>query len=211
MSANIGFGCSGEVGEHCFVVDLPRAMNQPITIVEDYGVQAPIEVVGERKIRAVIDRPRWDAISETLRVEFNRRLRDVNRRSGRWQSGEVPVDRLLGKELVVLAWGTEDVPADKIPQAIANWLGLKPEERWWLYTTTAAATGDAIKHRGIGWRKALATALTENPVTLHPNATQSVPPHRPRLRRREAERNSGSLFSGKRSDDIAATSPSKVR
>ena len=45
-----------------------------------------------------------------------------------------------------------------------NWLGLAPEERWWLYTMTNAATGHAIKDRNRGWRKAVRFALTENPV-----------------------------------------------
>jgi hypothetical protein len=42
---------------------------------------------------------------------------------------------------------------------------LKPEERWWLFTITNAATGHAVNGRGKGWRRALRYALTENPVT----------------------------------------------
>ncbi|PIP40031.1 MAG: hypothetical protein COX19_06575, partial [Desulfobacterales bacterium CG23_combo_of_CG06-09_8_20_14_all_51_8] len=42
---------------------------------------------------------------------------------------------------------------------------LFPEERWWLYTQTAAATGHGVQDRGKGWRKAVRFALTENPVT----------------------------------------------
>ena len=54
-----------------------------------------------------------------------------------------------------------------------NWLGLVPEERWWLYTMTNAATGHAVNGRNKGWRKAVRFALTENPVmhgkfVLHP-------------------------------------------
>jgi hypothetical protein len=43
--------------------------------------------------------------------------------------------------------------------AVRNWLGLKPEERWWLHTMTAAATGYASQE-GRGWRNALHYALT---------------------------------------------------
>ena len=75
--------------------------------------------------------------------------------------------RLLGKELLVLAWAIEDADPGVVPRAIQNWLGLRPEARWWLYTMTRAATGDAINDRGIGWRRALRHALTENPVTQH--------------------------------------------
>ncbi len=49
--------------------------------------------------------------------------------------------------------------------AIKNWLGLKPEERWWLFTMTNAATGHAISGRNKGWRKAVRYALTENPIS----------------------------------------------
>jgi hypothetical protein len=48
--------------------------------------------------------------------------------------------------------------------ALKNWLGLFREERWWLSTMTNVATGQALNHRGIGWRKAVRYALTENPV-----------------------------------------------
>ena len=34
---------------------------------------------------------------------------------------------------------------------LKNWLGLAPEERWWLFTMTNAATGHAIAGRGKGW------------------------------------------------------------
>jgi hypothetical protein len=59
-----------------------------------------------------------------------------------------------------MTWAIEqaDVSPEEIAVAIRNWLGLKPEERWWLYTMTAAATG--LAHQaGMGWRDALRLAL----------------------------------------------------
>jgi hypothetical protein len=70
------------------------------------------------------------------------------------------MQRLFGKELLVLLWAIEqsDVSPEEIAVGIRNWLGLKPEERWWLYTMTAAATG--LAHQtGMGWRDALRRAL----------------------------------------------------
>lgn len=66
---------------------------------------------------------------------------------------------------MVLAWAIEDADPGTIPLAVENWLGLRPEERWWLFTMTNAATGHAIRDRNKGWRKALRFALTENPVS----------------------------------------------
>jgi hypothetical protein len=73
---------------------------------------------------------------------------------------DTAVQRLFGKELLVLLWAIEqlDVSPEEIAVGIRNWLGLKPEERWWLYTMTAAATG--LAHQtGMGWRDALRRAL----------------------------------------------------
>src|SRR5439155_19529518 len=53
--------------------------------------------------------------------------------------------------------------------------GRSPEERWWLYTMTAAATGDHSMGRNRGWRKAVRFALTENPVTYHVTDQPVVP------------------------------------
>ena len=58
----------------------------------------------------------------------------------------------------------EDADPALAQTAINNWLGLAPEERWWLYTMTNAATGHGLKGRNKGWRKAVRFALTENPV-----------------------------------------------
>ena len=75
------------------------------------------------------------------------------------------MSRILGKELVLLAWSIEDADPTLIPVAVKNWMGLAPEERWWLYTMTNAATGHAVSGRGKGWRKAVRYALTENPIS----------------------------------------------
>ena len=84
--------------------------------------------------------------------------------SGAWKTGGNSLARLLGKELTLLAWAIEDADPVLIPTALKNWLGLMPEERWWLFTMTNAATGHAVHGRGKGWRKAVRFALTENPV-----------------------------------------------
>ena len=85
------------------------------------------------------------------------------------------VRRDLGKELVLLAWAIEDADPTLISVALANWSGLVPEERWWLYTQTAAATGHGTADRSRGWRKAVRYALTENPVSGQVSSEAVVP------------------------------------
>jgi hypothetical protein len=114
----------------------------------------------ETILRCEAARAVWDVISPEVRAEFNRRLRTEGKPVGRWGADETAVQRLFGKELLVLLWAVEppDVKPEEVAVAIRNWLGLKPEERWWLYTMTAAATG--LAHQtSLGWRGALRQAL----------------------------------------------------
>ena len=114
----------------------------------------------ETILRCELPRATWDAVSGEVRAEFNRRLKVDNKPAGRWGADDTAVQRLLGKELLVLLWAIEqqNVSDEETAVAIRNWLGLKPEERWWLYTMTAAATGFAHQ-AGMGWRNALRDAL----------------------------------------------------
>jgi hypothetical protein len=99
------------------------------------------------------------------------------------------VERLLGKELLVLAWAVENASPEAVPNAVRNWIGLRPEERWWLFTITAAATG-LPEHANIGWRKALRFALTENPLAEPtPEQRQRDAANQANAKRRRASRN----------------------
>lgn len=165
------FGFDPQESTHHFLVNLSRGGNTNIDISEhfswDDAVGSSELSYGSRldgQIRVRLARPKWDAIADEVRVVFNQRLKQMGRRSGNWRVGPNIVRRELGKELVLLAWAIEDADPGLIPDAIANWKGLVPEERWWLYTQTAAATGHGTADKGRGWRKAVRFALTENPV-----------------------------------------------
>ena len=169
----LGFGFQPQESEHHFVVTVPGGNRGNVLIAEHlaFGPNAddasPALGVGlqDAKSRVLLPRPKWTAIAEEVRVEFNRRLRKQGLPSGRWKRGANPVTRLLGKELTLLAWAVEDADPALIPAAVKNWLGLAPEERWWLFTMTNAATGHALHGKNKGWRKAVRFALTENPVS----------------------------------------------
>ena len=168
----LGFGFLPEESEHHFVVTVPQRTREEVSITEhlkfdaDGGYANPSLGAGlqDAKLRVVLPRPKWTAIADEARVEFNRRLKQQGHPTSRWKRGANPLMRLLGKELTLLAWAIEDADPALIPTAIKNWLGLAPEERWWLFTMTNAATGHALHGRNKGWRKAVRFALTENPV-----------------------------------------------
>ena len=162
-TAPASFDCADIYQEHGYLVRLTRGRDARAHVFEVFG-RLPAEQEPDWAPETILrcDAPRsvWDAVSGELRADFNRRLRLEDKQAGRWGAEETAVQRLFGKELLVLLWAIEapEVTAEEIAVAIRNWHGLKPEERWWLYTMTAAATG--LAHQtGMGWRGALRQAL----------------------------------------------------
>ncbi|TCA43559.1 DUF3780 domain-containing protein [Rhizobium leguminosarum bv. viciae] len=155
--ATLGFGVPATSDPHHFKVRIPSANSGKIQISEYLGMQASSDEFAVLD-RVVLDRPRWTAIRGEIQRAFNARLKAHGLRASAWKVGENLVDRLLGKELCVLAWAVEDMEIDKIPIAVRNWLALRPEERWWLFGMTAMVTG-TVKDAGRGWRLALRHAL----------------------------------------------------
>lgn len=166
------FGFDPGAAEHHFAVHISRSNSGFVEISEYFAWSeavgsTPVSLAQDREegqLRVRLPRPKWDEIADPVRSEFNQRLRKAGKSAGKWKIGSNLVGRILGKELVLLAWAIEDADPALVPTAVSNWLGLSPEERWWLYTMTAAATGHAVIGRGRGWRKAVRFALTENPV-----------------------------------------------
>lgn len=176
------FGFDPSESLHHFLVNIPRGATQEIQISEHFtwseATGSSAMTLGTRvdgQVRAILARPKWDVIADSIRAEFNQRLKQMGKKAGLWRVGHNLVRRELGKELILLAWAIEDADPSLILTAIANWKGLYPEERWWLYTQTAAATGHGVTDRGRGWRKAVRFALTENPVTSRAHDKPVVP------------------------------------
>ena len=176
-----GFGFRAEETGHHFLVSISATRRDDVVITEHFSVDET-EALRElnfslgrndSNLRVVLSRSRWEQIAEPVQAEFNRRLRKTGLTGGEWRTGRTALSRLLGKELVLLCWAIEEADPTLIPTAIRNWQGLMPEERWWLYTMTNAATGHAINGRGKGWRKAVRFALTENPVLEGDQITRS--------------------------------------
>jgi len=169
-----GFGFNPQDTEHHFLVYVKPGKKEVI-MFEQFQYDPQIswnklayEVTGSgSSAKVILPHLKWEFIKEEVRAEFNRRLKSNQQPIANWSAESNYLHRLFGKELLVLAWAIEDADPGVIQLAIQNWLGLKPEERWWLFTITNAATGHAINGKGKGWRKALRYALTENPVTAN--------------------------------------------
>lgn len=153
----LGFGVPATSDPHHFKIVIPKSSTGKVHISEHLGLQA---TSGDSAVidRVLLDRPRWTAIRAEVQRAFNARLAAHGMKPGTWKVGDNSVDRLLGKELCVLAWAVEQMDAEKIPVAVRNWLALRPEERWWLFGMTAMSTG-GLMDAGKGWRIALQHAL----------------------------------------------------
>jgi hypothetical protein len=156
----VDFGAPDQFGSHLFRVDIPAARNQSVRIIEDYGYRGLEGGIPRDEERAILTRPVWSAIAEIARLEFNDRLKAAKVPPGRWHTGTNLVDRLLGKELCVLAWAAETANANQLPVICSKWAALRPEERWWLFTMTVAEAG-LPEDTPRGWRRALFLALSD--------------------------------------------------
>lgn len=155
----LGFGVPATSDPHHFKVVIPRSNTGKVQISEYLGLQASSDEYAVID-RLLLERPRWTAVRAEVQRAFNARLKAHGLKTSAWKVGENPVDRLLGKELCVLAWAVERMALDKIPVAVRNWLALRPEERWWLFGMTAMTTG-GIADSETGWRLALRHALAD--------------------------------------------------
>ncbi len=157
VTHTLGFGVPATSDPHHFKVVIPKSSAGKVQISEHLGLQA---ASADSAVidRILLDRPRWTAIRAEMQRAFNARLSAHGLKPGAWKVGDNLVDRLLGKELCVLAWAVEQMDMDKIPVAVRNWLALRPEERWWLFGMTAMSTG-GLMDAGKGWRAALKHAL----------------------------------------------------
>ena len=156
----VDFGAPDKFGAHVFRVEIPVARNEPVLIVEDFGYRGLEGGIPRDEERAVLIRTVWSGIADIARREFNDRLKTAKVLTGRWHTGTNLVDRLLGKELCVLAWAAETANDEQIPIISNKWAALRPEERWWLFAMTVAEAGRPDDTQR-GWRRALFLALSD--------------------------------------------------
>ena len=175
-SEALGFGFVPSESAHYFIVEIGSSDDEGVTISEHFsfndgaavGAQDASDPKHALRRKVTITLHKWLRIADELRAEFNRRLRQRKLKPSAWITGENYLSAPFGKELTLLCWAIEDADPSVISIAYANWEGLAPEERWWLYTTINATSGHPEHHRDRGWRKAIRIALTENPVGDRP-------------------------------------------
>jgi hypothetical protein len=102
VTHTLGFGVPATSDPHHFTVVIPKSSTGKVQISELLGLQA---TTADSAVidRVLLDRPRWTAIRAEVQRAFNARLAAHGLKPSAWKVGDNPVDRLLGKELCVLA------------------------------------------------------------------------------------------------------------
>lgn len=160
MTQTVDFGAPSDFGMHHFYVEIPAVPQDAVRIYEDYGFDGGDSQRETTECRVILARELWTKIRNDARRDFNVRLKAKKQSTGTWNTGTVKLDRFLGRELCVLAWAAEHAAPQECPVICQKWLALRPEERWWLFSKTAAEAGQAEQMLR-GWRKALYCALSD--------------------------------------------------
>lgn len=164
---------------HHLLVAIPEARSAAVRIEEDWGVArlgAP-----DRVLRCTLARPLWNVISTVAKQVLNDRLKEQELPPSRWVTGENKIERLLGRELVVLAWAIESAADEDVAAIVAAWAALRPEERWWLFGRVASSAGTAADALSKP-RRGLALLLSAGP-----DRRQATAPYAPRPIKAEGE------------------------
>jgi len=160
MRKTMDFGAPSKFGMHHFYVEIPAASRDAVCIYEDFGFDGDEARRETVECRLVLARKLWTKIRDDARRDFNARLKKKKQSTGNWKTGRIKLDRFLGRELCVLGWAAEHASPEECLIIAKKWLALRPEERWWLYSKTAAEAGLEEQSQR-GWRKALYCALSD--------------------------------------------------
>ena len=162
-----GFGVPSINFPHHFLVRIPEHRIASVEVWEDFGTCKD----SKKLHRAVIPRKVWNKIKPDLQKHLNRRLveKGFSRSSFSKPTNntDTPVERILGRELCMLAWAVEGATPNEAEILFSHWSSYQPEELWWLFQQVDNDAGE-WNSPIIGWRTAIHHAMVQdisgNPV-----------------------------------------------
>jgi hypothetical protein len=159
MTAEIthGFGVPNAPMPHQFLIRVPAGRTDPVEVWEDFGAAAA-GTSAQTLCRVSIPRETWRQVAEGLKNHLNRRLKEKGIKGARFVTGDNRVERILGREVAVLAWAVEDATPDEAAVAFNRWSQYRPEELWWMFQQIDRDGGE-WDDRKDGWRLAIRNAL----------------------------------------------------
>ena len=152
-----GFGVPNDMAPHQFQVRIPAGRADPVEVWEDFGAAA-VGTSAQRLCRVAVQRDTWRQVAEGVKSHLNRRLKEKELKGSRFNTGDNRIERILGRELCVLAWAIEDATPNEAAIAFNRWSSHRPEELWWLFQQIDRDGGEWDSPR-TGWRLAIRHAL----------------------------------------------------
>jgi Protein of unknown function (DUF3780) len=157
-AVTVGFGCPPMADwPHHIVVAIPAGRGGDIRIVENHGILGHSDP-SEDMERCVLPRARWNTMADLAKAELNARLREKGLPTSRWQPGDNRIERILGTELLTLAWAVAAANEADVPAVVSAWVSLQSSERLWLAGRVLASSSECV-------RRGLALLLSGGPVT----------------------------------------------
>ncbi|WP_010510755.1 anti-phage-associated DUF3780 domain-containing protein [Komagataeibacter europaeus] len=169
-----GFGVPNEALPHQFLVQIPPGQTKPVEIWEDFGAAA-VGTTAQKLCRVELPRATWRKVADGVKAHLNRRLKEKSLKASRFATGSNRVERILGREICVLAWAIENATQDEASIAFTRWSSYRPEELWWLFQQIDRDGGEWDSPK-TGWRIAIRHALLRN----EDEAPATVRRHRPK-------------------------------
>lgn len=172
-----GFGTPDHQMPHQFLVRIPKGRKEPVELWEDFGA-AGLGTAVPKLCRTVMPRETWRQVASGVQAYFNRRLKDKRVKCSRFSTGDNRVERLLGRELSVLAWAIENATPVEVTLAYNRWSSHRPEELWWLFQQIDRDGGEWDSPL-LGWRLAIRHALIweSEDVPKRPNHPRPLVKH----------------------------------
>ena len=178
-----GFGVPNLPMPHQFLVRIPKGRTEPVEVWEDFGVRAVSS--GTQSIcRTKVPREAWRRVADGVKSHLNRRLKKKDIKPSRFSVGDNRVERILGREICVLAWAIENASADEADIAFTRWHSHKHEELWWLFLQIDKDGGEWDSPM-TGWRAAIRLVMITDggkaPMTIRKLRTGTPAEKRPNL------------------------------
>jgi hypothetical protein len=157
MTTTLGFGFIPQESTQHFIV---KFLSDEVVIYHNFLYKENYYLTNY-EIKAKLPMKKWNQIKDMIQDEFDARMKKNRYKKAKWEE-ETMVEKMFGKEILLLVWAieSESVNAEMVERAKINWKGLCPEERWYLFTMTNANSGNVWDRKG--WRAALKHIFTEN-------------------------------------------------
>lgn len=148
VEATVDFGVRDTPGQTWLTISIPNDRKTRIGITTHDPLSN--RIMPEFRI----DRDIWTVVAPRIEAYLNARLKSANLKASKFRPGENRVERLIGKEVMVLIYALQDAHPDQARKALMGWHDYRPEDLWWISHQIERTGPDG------GWRRSILEILT---------------------------------------------------